>query len=57
MIKSLHLMEKYGTCLQCGNNSIGNGSGKLIVEDTTFYRECKCGWSIKTDEDGIEIKD
>lgn len=53
--KSLALMEKYAECPQCHNNTIGAGEGVLIVEDETFFRSCKCGWSIKTDEEGKEL--
>lgn len=52
MIKTLSLIKKYGNCPACGNGNVANGEGKLIVEDKTFYRNCKCGWEIKTDENG-----
>lgn len=45
--RSLELMEKYIDCPQCGNTYIANGEGKLIIEDDTFYRSCKCGWEVK----------
>ena len=45
--KSIELMNKYGKCPKCGNTHIGGGQGKLIIDDDTFYRECKCGWSVK----------
>lgn len=37
-------------CLECGNEFVGNGEGKLLIEDDTFIRECKCGGSIKIDD-------
>jgi uncharacterized protein (DUF983 family) len=55
-LKALNLVEKYSICPQCGNGKIGNGEGKMFVGDTTFSRECKCGWKIKTDENGNEVK-
>ena len=45
--KSIELMNKYGKCPKCENTHIGGGQGKLIIDDDTFYRECKCGWSVK----------
>ncbi len=56
ILKSVELMKKYSSCLQCGNDKIGNGAGKLHIEEDTFYRSCKCGWKIKTDEDGNLIE-
>lgn len=56
IVKSVALMKKFNNCLACGSSTVGNGSGSVHVEDGTFYRSCKCGWSIKTDEDGKEIK-
>lgn len=55
-VKALTLMNKYSECPSCGNGAIGNGEGKLIVDDTTFTRTCKCGFRITTDENGKEIK-
>jgi iron(III) transport system ATP-binding protein len=52
----LPLMYKYSNCPQCGSDRIGNGEGKLIVDDNTYTRECKCGFKITTDENGQEIK-
>ena len=54
MLKTLELIKKYHVCPLCGNDKVGNGSGKLIVEDDRFYRSCKCGWEIETDEEGNE---
>lgn len=50
----LQLMDKYTNCPDCGNDKVGNGQGELIV-DRTFYRSCKCGWSVELDENGREI--
>ena len=55
-MKVLALMQKYADCPSCGNSMLGNGEGKLIAEDNTFTRECKCGFKITTDEGGNEIK-
>ncbi|MBN1079291.1 DUF3797 domain-containing protein [Clostridium botulinum] len=48
--RSLELINKYTKCSECGNEMVGNGEGKLIIEDDLFIRECKCGWSIKIDD-------
>lgn len=37
------LTEKYTCCPRCGNDQVGNGEGKLIVEENVFIRSCKCG--------------
>jgi hypothetical protein len=55
LMKSLQLMQQYSNCPKCGNGNVGNGEGKLIVENDYFYRSCKCGWKIKTDKDGRPI--
>lgn len=49
-------MPKYNDCPKCGSSKIGCGEGKLIIEDDTFYRDCKCGWSIKVDKNNKEVK-
>lgn len=54
--KTVKLMRKYGACPKCGNELLGEGQGKLLVEDDTFYRSCNCGWSIKLDSEENEIK-
>lgn len=54
--KVLEIMPKYNNCPLCGNDKIGNGQGKLIVEDDFLIRECKCGFKIKLDENGKEIE-
>ncbi|NFO86475.1 DUF3797 domain-containing protein [Clostridium botulinum] len=48
--RSLELINKYTKCPECENEMVGNGEGKLIVEDDIFIRECKCGWSVKIDD-------
>ncbi|MDD9312663.1 DUF3797 domain-containing protein [Cytobacillus firmus] len=48
--KFLELGKKYNDCPNCGNNFIGNGEGKLIVENDTFYRSCKCGFEVTVKE-------
>ncbi|MER3123048.1 DUF3797 domain-containing protein [Bacillus altitudinis] len=34
-------------CPNCSNDLIGNGQGTLEVEETSFKRTCKCGFSIE----------
>lgn len=43
--QSIKLTKKYGKCLQCGNQYIGKGEGGLVIEENSFERWCKCGWS------------
>lgn len=57
VVKSIKLMKKFNNCKSCGSEKVGNGSGTISIENETFYRSCKCGWSIKTDEDGNEVKE
>lgn len=45
------LARQYAECPECGSTLVGNGHGKLIIEDDTFYRSCKCGWEV-TVKDG-----
>ena len=54
--KALVIMKKYINCPICGSNKIGNGKGAIIIEENTFIRSCKCGWSVKTDENGKVIE-
>ena len=50
-VKAVELMRKYNQCPDCGNDKIGNGQGVLNIEENTFFRSCKCGWSIKIKEE------
>jgi hypothetical protein len=56
VVDSIQLMNKYNNCLRCGSDKIGNGAGKLIIEDDTFHRSCKCGWSITVDENDKPVE-
>lgn len=51
VVDSLVLIEKYSACLECGSEKLGGNpsEGALLVEDETFTRSCKCGWSIFVD--------
>ncbi|HCQ6002069.1 TPA: DUF3797 domain-containing protein [Clostridioides difficile] len=51
----IKLGEKYCYCPGCGNDKIGNDEGKLIVEEHTYYRACKCGFNILIDDRKDEI--
>jgi hypothetical protein len=55
VILSMKLISKYSDCPVCGNGKLGNGEGVLIIEVNEFYRSCKCGWDIRTDEYGEVI--
>lgn len=48
------LLNKYAVCPKCGCDTLGNGDGTLVVEDTTFERTCKCGFSVKVNEEEEE---
>ena len=50
-IKAVQLMKKYSKCLECGNEKVGNGEGVFNIEDSSFFRSCKCGWEIEIDTD------
>lgn len=53
--KALELINKYKKCPECGNGFIGNGQGALCIDNDTFERSCKCGWSIRIEQkDGGE---
>ncbi len=54
LIDAAELMKKYSECQNCGNKYVGNGQGGMQIEGDTFYRWCKCGWSVKTNECGEE---
>lgn len=56
MEKALRFMDKYEICPECGSDKVGNGQGKLIIDEDYFHRECKCGWRITLNENGEEIK-
>ncbi|MCC0752631.1 DUF3797 domain-containing protein [Clostridioides sp. ZZV13-5731] len=49
------LSAMYCLCPECGSDELGEGEGKLIVDDYTYYRECKCGFKILIDEREDEI--
>jgi len=44
------LLEKYAVCQECGSDRIGGGAGSIYVDDMSFSRICKCGWSVKVDD-------
>lgn len=54
MIEAMRLTRQYAECPKCGNIHVGNGEGKVVIEDSTFYRSCKCGWEITVKEGGSE---
>jgi transcription elongation factor Elf1 len=45
--KAVELMGVYNNCPDCGSEKLGNGEGTLEIEDDTFKRTCKCGWSVE----------
>lgn len=50
IVKTLELIEKYGSCQKCGNDTLGDGEGTISIEEDIFRRACKCGWSVKIKE-------
>ncbi len=50
-LKTVELLRKYSECPNCGSDKLGNGSGSVEVDDYTFKRTCKCGWSIEVKEE------
>lgn len=56
MLKFWNYLKKYGVCPECGNELLGNRQGTLLIKDETFYRSCKCGFSIKLDSNMKEVK-
>lgn len=48
--KVVELIDKYGKCPKCGNEMLGEGQGKLIVEEDSFTRECSCGFKVTIKE-------
>jgi predicted RNA-binding Zn-ribbon protein involved in translation (DUF1610 family) len=54
-LKAVQLMVKYTDCPECGNSNVGDGEGKVVADEDTFYRSCRCGWEITTDENGFPI--
>jgi len=47
LIKVMELLKKYGICQECGSDVTGKGQGKLMTDENTFLRTCKCGWEVK----------
>lgn len=48
--ESMELIKKYGSCDECGSESLGNGSGTLNIDNDVFTRTCRCGWSVTVDK-------
>jgi hypothetical protein len=49
--KSVELLRKYSKCKNCGSEDVGNGEGSVEINEDTFKRTCKCGWSVEIKED------
>lgn len=51
----LAIARKHFSCPECGNTYIGDTQGTLEVDDTTYKRTCKCGWTHEEviEEEGI----
>ncbi|MGG3987310.1 DUF3797 domain-containing protein [Bacillus smithii] len=42
-----YIIKKYLKCSKCGSDKIGDGEGMLEIDDDTFKRSCKCGWTVE----------
>ena len=54
LTRALELMKKYPRCPKCGSKMIGSGERTLEIDDDTFRRTCKCGWTVVAKEEGDE---
>lgn len=43
------LIKLYGQCPKCRNHFIGVGLD-IIVEESSFFRSCSCGWTVQIEE-------
>ncbi len=50
-----NILKDYGICPDCDNDKVGNGEGKLIVEDDYFERSCRCGFGVVLMPEEIEV--
>lgn len=48
--RTLELLKQYGHCPCCGNHYVGGGEGTLVIDERTFTRTCKCGFSVTVEE-------
>ena len=55
MINVFKLSSMSCICPKCGSDKLGKNEGKLIVDEHTYYRECKCGFNVLVDEREDEI--
>ena len=44
------LLEIYGTCPKCGNETIRPNKDKLHIGDNEFIRVCDCGFKVEVKE-------
>lgn len=51
-LESIELIKKYGTCPECGCETLGCGTGSLELDTKAGYfkRVCRCGWSVEVKE-------
>ena len=49
-IRAVKLLEMYGTCPQCGNETIRPNKDKLIITENEFGRKCACGFEVELKE-------
>ncbi|WP_339243725.1 DUF3797 domain-containing protein [Paenibacillus sp. FSL R10-2796] len=43
--EAIRLSKKNAECPKCGNGNIGAGEGTINIDENSFERTCKCGWS------------
>ncbi|MEK5415867.1 DUF3797 domain-containing protein [Paenibacillus sp. FSL L8-0708] len=49
--EAIRLSKKYAECPKCGNGNIGAGEGTINIDENSFERTCKCGWSKTLKDD------
>lgn len=52
----IELLDKYGTCPQCGNNILNGNENSLIIEEDSFIRTCECGFKMALNANGEVIE-
>lgn len=50
LMLATRLLNVFSSCPKCGNDKIGNGAGKLVVDNNIYKYSCgKCGYSFVLD--------
>ncbi|AHV96145.1 DUF3797 domain-containing protein [Paenibacillus sabinae] len=51
IIRAVELSKQYAACPECGNIYVNNGEGTIRIDKDSFYRSCKCGWSVTINDE------